>query len=222
MEKYKELYDLSKEALTEEQNRFSRLDEKASKYLSIFTLLIGGLGFFGSWLINEYVPPKGYLEWIILSLGLVFFISIIFAWNYIFNVLRLSGVKKIPLNSEVIEFFDKHRLLDIYYSLARGIKDALEFNRNIAKEKEKKLAKAYNSILIAGISLLFLIGSLIIYKWNEPRINNNGGQIMATEDNDKKKSSSEKPNPEIKPPTFPTVNEDASPTILKDIKKKKK
>ena len=40
MEKYKELYYLSERLLSEEQNRFTRIDQKASWYLSALTIII--------------------------------------------------------------------------------------------------------------------------------------------------------------------------------------
>ena len=46
MDKYRELYILSKEVFNEELERSHRIDEKALKYLTTLTLLIGLLVLF--------------------------------------------------------------------------------------------------------------------------------------------------------------------------------
>jgi hypothetical protein len=53
LEKNKVLYNSCKEMYDEEKNRFLRTDEKASKYLSAMTLLLGAYGFFANWLISN-------------------------------------------------------------------------------------------------------------------------------------------------------------------------
>lgn len=49
MDKYHELFTFSKALLENEHQRFNRVDEKAARYLSIITLLIGVEGAFGNW-----------------------------------------------------------------------------------------------------------------------------------------------------------------------------
>src|SRR5208283_5521963 len=97
MEKYKELYNLSKEVLNEELSRFTRIDDKAVKYLSVLTLVAGISGFFGKWIIDNLIPPKTGTEWALVILAFLLFIMIFVSWSLIFNVLRLHNITKMPL-----------------------------------------------------------------------------------------------------------------------------
>ena len=166
MEKYKELYNLSIKVLNEEQARFNRIDLKASQYLSVLTLLIGVAGFFGKWLIGNLIPPKSELEWILLISGILVFLSILISWFLLFRVIRTHDVIKIPLDEEVIDFFDKNRLIDIYYALSIGMKDALEENRKLGDKKSKRLYYGYTMINITVYLFILFSFLFVVFEWS--------------------------------------------------------
>jgi hypothetical protein len=119
MDKYEELYNLSKYLLNHEIDRQKRLDEKASKYLAVITLLVGGYGFFANHLLNEIIPLKqwGFLEWA-LGVAVVLVLAALFiTWVIIFKSLKIIELRHIPMNDEMITFFDTHRPVDICYAL---------------------------------------------------------------------------------------------------------
>ena len=63
LRKYAELYEHSKAVLAEEIARSSRTDEKASKYLTALSLVLGALVFFFQQLVEKnLLPPKGMLD----------------------------------------------------------------------------------------------------------------------------------------------------------------
>jgi len=231
MEKYKELYNLSKEVLYEEQNRFNRINEKASKYLTVLTFMVGVYGFFLNLIVNDFIPPKSISEWIIVVLGFLIFSCVIISWFLIFGVLKIQEIKKIPLNSEMINFFDSNNLLDIYYALARGNKDALKTNRDTTDRKSTLLSNGYRMIIVTT-SLLVLFTLVFGYhKWNDPKNNKSNGRsfIMPNEKDDNCKSeetknlSTDKPNRNIKAPLYDNIAEgyDASKIKKEDIKEDK-
>ena len=74
LEKYRDLYVLSKEVLAEEQQRFHRIDEKASRYLSVLTFVVGADAFFGNWILENLVPPDSGWEWLLVVLGVLLFL----------------------------------------------------------------------------------------------------------------------------------------------------
>lgn len=231
MEKYKELYNLSKEVLYEEQNRFNRINEKASKYLTVLTFMMGVYGFFLNLIVNDFIPSKSISEWIIVVLGFLIFSGVIISWFLIFCVLKIHEIKKIPLNFEMINFFDNNNLLDIYYALARGNKDALKINRDTTDRKSKLLSNGYRMIIVTT-SLLVLFSLVFGYhKWNDPKNNksNERSFIMPNEKDDNSKSketedlSTDKPNPNIKAPLYDNIAEGYDPSKIKkeDIKEDK-
>jgi hypothetical protein len=165
MDKYQELYQLSKEAFNEELERFFRIDEKATKYLSVITLVLGFLPFVSNWSITKIIPPSSYIEWFLFVIGILFCLSVFASWIITFSVLKLHKVGKIPLSSEMIDFFDNHSLLNIYYTLSKSNKDVLLMNRKQVNKKSKRLYYAYQTIIASGIFLLILFLLTLIYNW---------------------------------------------------------
>jgi hypothetical protein len=224
MEKYKELYNLSKEVLNEELSRFARIDDKAAKYLSILTLVAGVSGFFGKWLIDNLIPPKTTTEWALVILGAFLFIMIFVSWFLIFNVLRIHTIVKMPLDAETIDFFDNNELIDIYYALAKGNKDALAENRKITNQKSQRLYRGYVSIIISGIILALFLAIFVIHSWNGPnKIKKAEGGITMADDKNQDTTSQGgdskpdvKPKPGIKPPKYGIVTEGFDPSKIKD------
>jgi hypothetical protein len=173
MEKYQVLYNLSKDAFAEELARFNVIDEKAGKYISVVTLLLGVYGFYAQWIIERLIPPSGILQWILILLGGIILLGLVSTWFTIFSVLRRHRLQKIPLDSSVIEFFEKNELLDIYHALSRGMKDAIEKNRTINEDKMKRLVLGYRMI---SVTLIFLVlfGLLFGYDaWHNPPLKRN-------------------------------------------------
>jgi predicted MFS family arabinose efflux permease len=76
MERYKELYNYSKEAFEREYDRFKNIDQKATQYLSVLTLLIGIAGFFVNWVVANFVPPKNIFEFILFVLAILILITL--------------------------------------------------------------------------------------------------------------------------------------------------
>lgn len=62
LEKYKELFCLSKEALNEEMSRFNRIDQKAPMFLSALTLIVGIYGYVVTLIMDSILPPQDFLE----------------------------------------------------------------------------------------------------------------------------------------------------------------
>lgn len=166
IEKYRELYNLSKEVLNEEQNRFHRIDNKAAQYLSVVTLFVGVDAFFGNWIINNLLPPNTVWEWILLIHGVVLFAATIVAWYTIFRVFKVHKMAKIPLDSHVISFFEKYSLLTIYFALAKRNEETLRINREATDRKSERLVHGYRMIIASVVILILFLISYGCYKWS--------------------------------------------------------
>lgn len=223
--KYKELFEYSKEVYNEELSRFFRIDEKASKYLSILTLLLGGFGYFGIWVLDNMLPPKNFIEWLLLINLILLFLSLIIAWYYNFSALKLHSLIKLPLDSETIEFFNNNEQIDIYFALSKELANTNIKNKNETDKKSKNLFRNYVFIIISvGLLTTFTI-FFSIYKWN----NNYHKKVevqMSEENNTSKQESNsdekeKKPNPNVKPPKFQIVTEGFDPGKKKSNDSKK-
>jgi len=59
MDKNLELYNLSKEGLKEEFSRYNRIEEKASRHLTVLSILLVASTFTGKFALDKVVPPRG-------------------------------------------------------------------------------------------------------------------------------------------------------------------
>lgn len=162
LEKYKELYVLSKEVFSEELNRSAKIDDKASKYLTVLTFLLGAFGFFGQRIFDSFIPPKNYFSWLIIIIcGMLLFLLLI-TWFVLFGVLRIHVFRKISID---IDFFDNNELIDVYYASSRGIKNDLILNREQVDNKSRKLYHSYILIRVLVVFLAILSVLFFIHKW---------------------------------------------------------
>lgn len=166
LEKYKELYTLSKEAFNEELHRFYRLDEKASRYFTMLTLLIGASLFFGKWLTKSILPPTCLIEWSIFILCILVFIVFISSWFKLMNAIKLHSLSKIPLDYNSIKFFSDNRLIDIYYAMSKGMSKEILVNREINDEKSRYLNDTYRRMYVLIFLLIFITILFVIKSYN--------------------------------------------------------
>jgi hypothetical protein len=162
LEKYKELYELSKEVFNEELNRSEFIDEKASKYLTALTFLVGAFAFFGREIFSSFLPPDDNIEWLLVIIAAVLLVSLIAAWFKIFSVFKTHEYSKIPID---ITFFDNNRLVDIYHAMARGIRIELLNNRATTDTKSRKLYHGYILLCIVVVCLVALLVLLALQTW---------------------------------------------------------
>lgn len=217
--KYKELYNLSIKVLKEDHERFIRIDDKAVKYLSVFTLLIGIYGFFTKWIIENIIPPESFLDLLLILISLILMASIYYTWLIIFKIIKIKPLYKMPID---VEFFDKHDLFNIYHALARGNKEALNKNMEVTNKKAELLDKGYNWINITVIIIIIfsiLFGINIYIKQINKNINFERRFVMAEEQGTKPQgdggTSSEKPNTKIKAPEYIIVQEGIDPSKIR-------
>jgi len=161
MDKYKELYELTKESLAQSEDRFNAIDGKASSYLSILTLLVGAAGFFLKWVIDIFVPPGGVLDFAVVVLALGTTGTLVMSWYRAFQVLGVHRTRGIVLGDQTIEFFDTNPLIDIHYALAKENTVTWQANRAVNDAKATTLAAAYWWIT-ACVALLLVVSALYL------------------------------------------------------------
>jgi hypothetical protein len=191
IDKYRELYNWSNTVLQNEHERFNRIDEKAARYLSVITLLIGVEGAFGKTIFQQLVPPVTFLQWSLLNVAVLSNLMLTASWFVAFWTLRIAELKHQPLTQEMIEFFNNQTEVNIYYHIAKANGDAWEENRRITDRKAKALFYAYWMIVGTVVSIILFISLLFIQTWsNVPGAN--GDQKMHR-DSEIKSQDAEKP-----------------------------
>ena len=202
MEKYQELYILSKDVLREEINRYRSLDEKASKYLAALTILLGIYGLFISMVLKFIFPPNHFFDWFFLVFIALVLSSIVISWFIILEVLRIAYLATTPLN---IDFFDNNKLIDIYYATAKTNHNALTENRKTNKRKSRFLYYGYNSMRLTMFFLVLFFAVFPLYACTKYKSNNNNiynTRRLAMPDNQDQESKPQDSQPtEVEPDT---------------------
>lgn len=166
MEKYKELYDLSLKVFHEQHETYDNMTEKASKFITVLTLLIGVYTYLGKMLLDSFLnETKTFSEWILIIIGFILFLILIFTWFILLKVLKLRELLILPFDDETIKFFDDNRLIDIYYALSKGVKEAIKKNQIVIKSKSDSLAIAYKLLYLYTFLFLVLSVFYLIVKW---------------------------------------------------------
>lgn len=169
LRKYAELYEHSKAVLAEELARSSRVDEKASKYLTALSLVLGALVFFFQQLVDKkLLPPRGMLDCLIFQAMIVLFGAALLAWWFVFSCFRNDKFLKPPLDQGMLDFYDSTRLIDIYYAMTKGNMNALVNNKRVGDRKAQALYRGYWAMNVAVVAVAILFLLLLVRHWNLP------------------------------------------------------
>lgn len=172
LEKYKELYLYSTDILIKEHERFSRADEKASKYSTTFVLLFGVVAYFDKWIFDKLQWPTFPVELPpdrpLFMAGVVGLLSLVVSavgWFLTNHVMKLRPIVSRPLNQDMLDFFENQSPLNIYYGLARENSNAYEENRKATDRKYSILKQTYNLMKLVLALLAELFVMYCLYSW---------------------------------------------------------
>jgi len=164
MERYKFLYELSRKALDEELDRYKKLDEKASRFLSILSIVIVAY----TTLINAAsskispVSTTGPAGWLFMGLTVITFIALFSSWFRIFNSIRLAESPRVDIGEHANLLAAHEDVLTMYNSLALSCQEAVAHARKNLEKKTDSLRSAYKEIEFSTYSLF---ASVMTYFW---------------------------------------------------------
>ncbi|HXL33491.1 MAG TPA: hypothetical protein VN953_01090 [Gemmatimonadales bacterium] len=166
MDKYKELYDFAREAVAQSEVRFDAVDAKASTYLSVFTVLLGGAGFLVKWVADHLLPSHAWLDVLIVSLALPTAVLVAATWLSLLNVLKVHQIRVLPFDEATLQYFHANRLVDIHFNIARSLCEAWIVNQGVNERKLEKLTAAYR-MMIVTLALILVVSVLYaVHTWN--------------------------------------------------------
>jgi hypothetical protein len=160
-DKYKALYEYQKAQFDDEKTRYSKLEDKATKYLTSLTIVISAYIL----IVGKFIGASNTIFCLTYAL-IIFFIVLTFlsfcsAWFSIFNSLKLQEVKKMPSDHHLIEYFLDNELPTIYWDLAEKYDEAIKWYRNKNHDKTVLMQQGYNEIIHSGI--FFVISIFFIF-----------------------------------------------------------
>ncbi|MBU1355924.1 MAG: hypothetical protein KJ620_05095 [Candidatus Edwardsbacteria bacterium] len=168
IQKYEELYKLTKDSLDDELGRFKRLEEKASRYFSVMSIILVVAAFIGKMSYETIVPSKTVIDLFCFLLLSAFIFFILVAIIYLFSVFRIQSTAKPPMGVELIQFINNNRYIDIIYSLSKRNIEAIKHNTALSNRKTRYLSVGYRFIMIAFYTFISLMIFTTIRFWNVP------------------------------------------------------
>lgn len=219
--KYQEMAEHAQALLAQQQERFARVDEKASRQLSAATVVLGAAAFFGKWAIDDLTPPGGFIAWAILALGASCLLLTVYAFWKLLSVIRHELVESLPLSVEYLDFVRRYRRVDVHYYLASQSVKAFETLVEQTNAKVRNLGRGYGASRLAVVLLLPLTVFYGAHEWtansNHP-YSNEDPTMVSSNDTD---GSGEKPEDSTPPeaqgsseqPTTPADSGEPNTTI---------
>jgi len=160
-EKYKTLYEYQKTQFDDEKQRYSRLEDKAAKFLTALTVVISAYTLIvGKFVDSLPTDINAVLKWSCYILIALTFFSFCSAWACIFRTLKLRDVPKMSSDKKSIEYFLDNHLETIYWDRAEKYSEAIDMYRIQNKEKTDLMSNAYRDITFA--SWMFVLSLCIM------------------------------------------------------------
>jgi hypothetical protein len=182
-EKYKALYELSKEVLKEDDDRNKLIEDKAAKYFPGLVVMFGGYGFFAKWTIDTLFPLHSILDVIFLiDLTLITFLLLISSY-LIFAILNQREFLVRPID---IDLFDNEELDAIYRALSELNRSMLLKNRCNTNNKSNLLWWVHWLIVVAIILFSALLPLYYIHSVEQRSVkSDNQKEIGMSKEKDK-------------------------------------
>lgn len=162
---YRELYSLATSIHEEARDRFARLDEKAMRYLSALTAVLGASGYF--WIGRGGSPSSAsaLTQLSVDVLGGLAALAFLAAWFMSLRVLRVADFEEPPLTNELIDFMGGEELPAVFYGLATKYQSAVQRNDAVNARKARDLEWVHRSlaggvVLLVSASVVAALGSL--------------------------------------------------------------
>lgn len=158
MNKYEELYNHAKYAFEEEATRFTRLEDKAGRFITIVSSLIAVYALTGRQLFASLFPAvSAFAQFKAMLAGLVL-LSLVISWGFAFRAFQLQGTRKAPLNDEIFDFFRNNKLVTIQYAMAKRYCESRDYNKRINDWKAVNLKRCFKStVLVVVFFVLFIL-----------------------------------------------------------------
>jgi len=154
LKRWEEFYTYSSDSFQRVHDHWSSIEEKASKYLQILGLFIGG----GALALGEVgkvaASATDRLHWAFLAFYATTALTAVGAFSCFLWILKLHSNASPPTRPEMVEFFQKNRYLDILLGLGRETLAAANTARIKNQSNVKIVGAGYVLMWLSAVSLL--------------------------------------------------------------------
>jgi hypothetical protein len=168
-EKYRRLYEITRDSFNEQFNRFDSFDRKAQINLIVIGIVLG-FGFYKVESMSELISgvrAKGVFnspEAISLALSFAFFV-VSFMLSVL--VLLLKRMRIHPNVKDVMKKFEDKEIQDLDASMVVSLQDSIDENEKSLESKAATITNAFRSILIAfSLGIVFLVLTILSKAFN--------------------------------------------------------
>ncbi|EOX4985420.1 hypothetical protein ACT7TF_003378, partial [Vibrio cholerae] len=163
-DKYEFLYNYAKSAFDEEIARFKNLEEKASRFIGLYSILIAAFTAVVTASVGVIIPLDIWYKWLILSVIVVTYVSFISSWSFLFRALKFMDMPRLPLDENFLQQFRERDLPTNHYALSMSCSNALKYARQANGQKSNFLQKAHKEIEVSVWLLTISLVSLSLTK----------------------------------------------------------
>lgn len=166
MDKYEELYNHAKYAYEEEAVRFSRLEDKAGKFITIVSSLLAVYALTGRELFDSLFPIVNTVDYLKVTFASFVLLSLVVSWGFSFRAFQLQGTRKVPLNEEILDFFKQNNLVTIQYAMTKRYSESRNYNKKINDWKARNLKWCFQSTIAVVVSFILFISVVAVDAYN--------------------------------------------------------
>lgn len=213
-DKWALLYNHAMKAFELEVQRFHRLDDKSTKFITAISIVIATFSALINWFVgNEDIVFSPYVY---VLMVLVFLMSSI-AWVMFFFCLRLASIPVLDIADNMLEQFNNNNVATMRVAIFKGCQKAIKERRSISDRKAKFLRWGFNFTAISAFFVLLLVASMsaeTFYQKNN--FNQPVERVHMTEkkENTSPQGDNDEPNLDVEPMGFGVALEDDSSNFV--------
>jgi hypothetical protein len=166
LEKYKILYEHQKNQFEKEVERYRRLEEKATKYFGSMTIAVGAYLFLVRWAIENLLPPKSLIDWLVIASIVITFISFMSSWSFSFRATKLSDIIRLPSDTALIDYFTDNLRGTVLLGLSRSYSEAIIEIEMKYRDKLSLVRKTYSEITFTAWALSISVALISASQWS--------------------------------------------------------
>ncbi|HEY3874885.1 MAG TPA: hypothetical protein VGM92_05380 [Candidatus Kapabacteria bacterium] len=157
IKKIERLLDLMREGHRQRIDSIRRIDDKATRYLTVlgFTSVIFSVE--ARIALDSFLPPRGVLDWLSLTLLLGVVIVVGFALFAILKVIAVHELKFLEANEDLITTFTGQSELDALSGTIFFFRDADLSNQTVATEKLKNINRGFDLTIVSLVLSLLAV-----------------------------------------------------------------
>lgn len=161
VEKYRHIYEYSKNCYMDELSRYQTLEAKIGRYINLLSILIAGFSILVGSFLSELESALFCLSVFILFFVALTYITLLFSLVSIWKSLKFNEMPRMPFSDEFIQYaeIDKNNLSTLFIDYAHNAKEAISKARSVNELKVSDAKLGYQAL---AISCGFLIVTAIL------------------------------------------------------------